>query len=297
MMNGAAAFGLGWRSDIPLLQFEQMACDGAADVEVRLVHQAPIRCETARHGNVSIFQDGTRYHGDDGTVIDIFGCDRIMVTPGLDWQGELPVHFYSTVAAMLLALRGFMPVHGTALDVEGRAVLICGRSGAGKSSLAANLVALGAKLISDDLSVLRMMPGEAPRLLAGRPGIRLHPVTAAWLAARREIEAVLPSHGAKSVARPPRVAAFSEHRLDRVILLDRQETRLPVPLQIAALRAQIFRPRLMRKLPGHDARMCAMADIVHAVGLKRMLDLSRYDAGDAANRACDIFGILDDVAA
>ncbi len=43
-------------------------------------------------------------------------------------------------------------VHGTAVALAGRALLIVGPSGAGKSSLALQLMALGAGLVSDDLT-------------------------------------------------------------------------------------------------------------------------------------------------
>ena len=41
-------------------------------------------------------------------------------------------------------------MHATCVDVNGSGVLIVGRSGSGKSSLAINLLALGAKLVADD---------------------------------------------------------------------------------------------------------------------------------------------------
>ena len=41
-------------------------------------------------------------------------------------------------------------VHGTAVELVGKAVLIKGRSGSGKSSLALKLVGMGAHLIADD---------------------------------------------------------------------------------------------------------------------------------------------------
>lgn len=46
-------------------------------------------------------------------------------------------------------------VHATAVAIEGRAVLIRGRPGAGKSDLALRLVDRGAKLVSDDATLLR----------------------------------------------------------------------------------------------------------------------------------------------
>ena len=41
-------------------------------------------------------------------------------------------------------------MHATCVDINGSGVLIIGRSGSGKSSLAINLLALGAKLVADD---------------------------------------------------------------------------------------------------------------------------------------------------
>ena len=45
---------------------------------------------------------------------------------------------------------GSLIMHATCVDVNGSGVLIIGRSGSGKSSLAINLLALGAKLVADD---------------------------------------------------------------------------------------------------------------------------------------------------
>ncbi len=45
-------------------------------------------------------------------------------------------------------------IHASCVAYEGRAVLIVGSSGRGKSSLALQLLALGAKLVADDRTVL-----------------------------------------------------------------------------------------------------------------------------------------------
>ncbi|GGX44916.1 aldolase [Tateyamaria omphalii] len=47
-----------------------------------------------------------------------------------------------------------MRLHASAVDVSGRGVLIVGASGSGKSSLALQLMALGATLVSDDQTEL-----------------------------------------------------------------------------------------------------------------------------------------------
>ena len=45
-------------------------------------------------------------------------------------------------------------MHATCVDINGSGVLIVGRSGSGKSSLAINLLALGSKLVADDQCAL-----------------------------------------------------------------------------------------------------------------------------------------------
>ncbi|ARE41034.1 HPr kinase/phosphorylase [Rhodovulum sp. P5] len=45
-------------------------------------------------------------------------------------------------------------VHASCVAVDGRAVLITGRSGAGKSALALQLIGLGARLVADDRTCL-----------------------------------------------------------------------------------------------------------------------------------------------
>jgi serine kinase of HPr protein (carbohydrate metabolism regulator) len=58
------------------------------------------------------------------------------------------------------------PVHATSVAIDGRAVLITGASGAGKSDLALRLIDRGFTLVSDDQTVVRR---DGDRLLASAP--------------------------------------------------------------------------------------------------------------------------------
>lgn len=57
-------------------------------------------------------------------------------------------------------------IHATSVSFAGQALLISGPSGSGKSSLALQMMALGAGLIADDRTILRVENG---RLIASCP--------------------------------------------------------------------------------------------------------------------------------
>lgn len=62
------------------------------------------------------------------------------------------------------------PVHATCVALSGRGALILGSSGAGKSALGLNLMALGAQLVSDDRVILTVHEGviaSAPQAISG----------------------------------------------------------------------------------------------------------------------------------
>lgn len=67
-------------------------------------------------------------------------------------------------------------VHASCIAIGGRAVLLAGRSGAGKSDLAVRLVDRGAELVSDDYTELRRVGGtllaRAPPTIAGKIELR-----------------------------------------------------------------------------------------------------------------------------
>ena len=67
-------------------------------------------------------------------------------------------------------------LHASCVDVDGRGLLIQGPSGSGKSSLAIRLIALGAKLVSDDQT---HVVAEVDRLIAGCPRSELRGVVEA----------------------------------------------------------------------------------------------------------------------
>ncbi len=64
-----------------------------------------------------------------------------------------------------------LTLHASAVALQGRALLITGPSGSGKSGLALALMALGARLVSDDRTLILPRP-EGPPLAAAPDPIR-----------------------------------------------------------------------------------------------------------------------------
>lgn len=256
-MHRALAFGLRWDSDVPLAHFEQAVADGApADIVVRQVaaHHR-MRKVVIEFGGAALCSDGVRLTVEREAVFDTIGTDLIEWSPSEAWTGTFPATFYRTLTALLLAWRGCIPIHGTAVDVDGRGVLICGASSAGKSTLGAGLIALGAKLISDDLSVL-VPPenGGGGFLYAGCPAMRLFPRIASYLKTASPVRGVKAVIGDKDIVHPPRVASLATTPFDYLIVLDSNSAHVAPADQASLLHAQLFRPRWMANLPGYTTR-------------------------------------------
>lgn len=84
------------------------------------------------------------------------------------------------VVPLLLAARGELMVHACAVGTAAGAVLICGPSRRGKSTLAASLAAHGLPVLAEDGVAVTFAGGEA-LAWPGPVGVRLRPDTAAWM--------------------------------------------------------------------------------------------------------------------
>jgi len=85
------------------------------------------------------------------------------------------------VLALALALSGRPCLHASAVSIGGRAVAFAGRSGAGKTTLAALACLAGADLVADDTLAMDV-DGAEVRCLPGSRELRLRPAPAELLA-------------------------------------------------------------------------------------------------------------------
>jgi hypothetical protein len=83
------------------------------------------------------------------------------IEPGGDYD-DVPIFLLGTVFGILLHQRERIVLHASAVCVNGKAVLFCGSSGEGKSTLAAALTQRGYPLITDDLCAITVTDAGMP---------------------------------------------------------------------------------------------------------------------------------------
>lgn len=283
LCHDAQAFGIRWTSDLPLRRFEPSGDQAQAfECELFRVDSLRPRPVLSSHGRGEISPDGFRFAWDDQVTFDFVAPGRIAYLPGSDWRGHFPDSFYSTVAAMIAAWHGLLPLHATAVELDGRGLLICGAAGAGKSTLSAELISAGARLIGDDLSVVRETDAGHFDVTLGRPAMRLHPASADLVAAR-SIEPVPDDPRGKVLVRPV-ARSRGAVRLAGMVLLGGEERLLPASEAIAQLSPHRFRPAWQAGLPGEGQRRAMLLRLAGSVPILTFPEVKAFSAQDRADR-------------
>ena len=119
-------------------------------------------------------------------------------------------------------------LHASCVAMEGRGILIYGRSGSGKSDLALRMIDRGALLVSDDYTIVRRVDG---RLLARAP---------ANIEGRIEVRGIgiLPLEHVSDVP----VALYVDLNLDVVRLPDRREPVWVAGVQLPVIAVNALEP-------------------------------------------------------
>jgi hypothetical protein len=248
------------RSALPLPEVAPWTGDDRApDITIRL-GPAPQLSEhlTKGGGRVQIGPDRVcRLEVKDVASFLVSAGRDVVVEPhaGLD-APELREWLLGVVLGMLCHQRGLFPLHASCVRIGGVAVAFAGRTGTGKSTLAAALARRGHGLIADDVCALDLAASGPPQVLPSFPRLRL------WDDAMRALD--LSREGVPRASRGKRKFQFCEPgwfdpspaRLGAVYLLERvggeeRIERLGGAHAAAALSREIYRPwmgfRLGRK--------------------------------------------------
>ena len=172
-MHSHRAFGLNLHSELHCPELSQ-AFFSAADVEVRF-EAVPTTLEhrmTSRRG-VDVGAASVLLRVPEvGRFLIQDGCSiHIQPAAGVEPR-TLRLFLLGSCLGAILHQRGITPLHGSAVSHGSGAIVICGRSGIGKSTLAAALACRGYSILTDDVSALSI-DGQDVMLAPGYPQLKL----------------------------------------------------------------------------------------------------------------------------
>ena len=173
-----AVFGLTLASELELPELPPG--DGPPDVTVRRGEVPEELAEVKKRG--VLYQAGpgrlllkvrdvARFLVSDGRQI-------VVATEPEAEEGSVRIFLYGSALGALLQQRGVLPLHASAIEADGRAIVLAGNSGEGKSTLAAAFHRAGYRVLADD--VVAVHPGDdgnggAPRAYPAYPILKLWP--------------------------------------------------------------------------------------------------------------------------
>ena len=160
----------GWRvmSEVPLPYLSPLSgSPGRPDVTIRL---SPLPDTLSRSAKITpklqITSEGAALVTEpDVARYLLTGASDILISPpdnGNDPAAAVLDTLFGTVFGLLCMGRGMFTVQGTVVAIGGRALLLTGPAGCGKSALAETLIQRGHGLLSDDIAVIDAPLAAAP---------------------------------------------------------------------------------------------------------------------------------------
>jgi hypothetical protein len=241
-------YGLALRSEVAIDGLVPSASASSIDCEIHLGEVVPLAhtvdvswleeqgepgARVTRSGSAVVleYRDGTRFHVDGGRI----------TTSWTTTAEDMASYLLGPVLALVLRQHGRLVLHASGVVVDGKAILLAGAAGAGKSTTAAAFVARGAALITDDVAAIEWSDGH-PHVACGYARIRLWSDSAAALFGSAEALPLLTPTWEKRYVDATERSADEAVPLGSIVILGGRgdETRL-------------------RRLEGHEAVMAVLA--------------------------------------
>jgi hypothetical protein len=142
-------------------------------------------------------------------------------------------HFLEAAVWSLLCGVRVIPLHAACIESAGHGVLLCGDSGAGKSSLSYACARAGWTFITDDATYLRI--GDSTRRVMGNPyRVRFRPTAAELFPELAGLSITPRAAGKPSIELPtrtlPHLRTAEECRIDAIVFLNRHHPFPPALL-------------------------------------------------------------------
>lgn len=142
---------------------------GQADVVV-ILGEVPIWIkEEIRQGYVdNLKEDQMWFYIQDKAIFYIANGNSILIELLSKDLTDYALCSYLTGSgfALLLIQKGIIPIHGSMIEIDGKTVIITGRSGSGKSTTVFELMNQGGSFLSDDVSPVSVVDNQVVALPA-----------------------------------------------------------------------------------------------------------------------------------
>jgi len=214
-----SAFGLNIGTEFPLPELPLVETSEHIDVSISL-GQVPHTLADAVSVGTCFQTDGERFLFCMEGVARILGEQGQHLTvdlePDTTWS-TLRLFLLGPVAAGLLLQRGYLPLNGSCICINGKVVILTGFRDAGKSSVAAALSLKGHSVLADDLVVIYSdKKSEYLQVVPSYPRLKLWPE-------------VLQQLGIQ----PDSLPAMRPGSSKRSLMLERAFVRKPLPVEVA----------------------------------------------------------------
>lgn len=170
------AFGLNILSDIPLPEVPQMGASvNRVDVVIERGDLSKAWSKYANHQKNYITRDSfVMFQVPDTAIFSIQDGGKIIVSPmvGSD-EDKIRLYILGTCMGALLMQRKILPLHGSAVVIDGKAYAFVGERGAGKSTLAQAFLNKGYQLLSDDVVAVSITKENGPIVTPSYPQQKL----------------------------------------------------------------------------------------------------------------------------
>ncbi len=170
------AFGFGLMSDVPMPELPAASSGVEPLIRVRTTRLTSLPEWTySPDGGWSGMRGTDAYFGWEGVGTFRVGPRGISVDPSPDVTPErLRIFLLGAAMGVALHLNGLLVLHGSAVVLNGGAVVFLGPKGSGKSTMAGSLVARGHDLITDDVVAIDLSKSE-PFVRPGFSQLKLWP--------------------------------------------------------------------------------------------------------------------------
>lgn len=168
------AFGLGISSEFLLPELPKIDID-LEKIEVKKIDLKSLWSELSIPGrHFVVKEDLIMFQVPETAIFLIQNGREIFVSPFEDSKDDqIRLYILGTCMGALLMQRKSLPLHGSAIVIDGKAYAIVGDSGAGKSTLASAFLKKGYQLLSDDVIPVTLNGNNIPIVTPAYPQQKL----------------------------------------------------------------------------------------------------------------------------